>query len=73
MLALAQPLNSSPALGLGCGANESASLAGLTKNSPGGGASAVANVPASPVSPDALGLAGTVVNAARMGSRTLGR
>jgi len=70
-LALVQPLNSSPALGLCCGANESASLAGLTEKSRGGGASAVANVPVSPVSPDALRLAGTVVNATQMGSRTL--
>ena len=32
-LALAQPLNSLPALGLRCGANESVSLAGLTEKS----------------------------------------
>jgi len=71
-LVLAQPLNSLPILGLRCGANESTSLAGLTEKSQGGGASAVANVPVSPVSPDALRLAGTVVNATQMGSRTLG-
>ena len=68
MLALAQPLNSSPALRLRCGVNESMSLAGPTEKSGGGGASAVANAPVSPVSPNALGLAGTVVNAAQMGS-----
>jgi len=73
MLAPVQPLNSSPALGLRCGANESASLAGLTEKSGGGGASAVANAPVSLVSPDALRIAGTAVNAAQMGSRALGR
>ena len=72
-LAPAQSLNSLPALGLRCGANESASLAGLIEKSRGGGASAVANAPVSPVSPDALGLAGMVVNAAQTGSRILRR
>jgi len=67
-LAPAQPLNSLPTLGLRCGANESASLAGLTEKSGGGGASAVANAPVSLVSPDALGIAGMAVNAAQMGS-----
>jgi len=71
MLAPVQSLNSSPALGLRYGANESASLAGLTEKSRGGGASAVANVPVSPVSPDALGLAGMVVNATQTASQIL--
>jgi len=73
MLALAQLLNSLPTLGLRCGANESASHAGLTEKSGGGGASAVANAPVSLVSPDTLGIAGTAVNAAQMGSQALGR
>jgi len=68
MLVLVQLLNSSPALGLCYRANESTSLAGLTEKSQGGEASAVANIPASPVSPDALGLAGMVVNTAQIGS-----
>jgi len=53
------------------GVNESASLAGLTEKSQGGGVSAVANAPVSPVFPDALGLACMVVNATQMGSRIL--
>jgi len=68
MLALVQLLNSSPALRLCCGANESASLAGLTEKSGGGGVSAVANAPVSLVSPDALGIASIAVNATQMGS-----
>ena len=66
-LALAQPLNSSPTLRLRCEANESASLAGLTEKSGGRGSVSSGNTPASPVSPDALGLAGTVVNTDRDG------
>jgi len=67
-LAPAQPPKSSPALGLHCGANGSASLAGLIKSlEEGGGAwSAAANAPVSPVSPSPLGLAGQVVNANTM-------
>jgi len=67
----AQLLNSLPTLGLHCKMNESASLAGPTEKSGGGGVSAVANAPVSPVSPNALRLAGIVVNAAQMGSQTL--
>ena len=70
-LALAQPLNSSPALRLRCGANKSTSLAGLTEKSGGEGASVVANAPMSLVSPDTLRLAGMAVNAAQMGSQAL--
>jgi len=68
MLVLAQPPNSSPVLGLHCGGNGSTSLAGLIKSlEEGGGAwSAAANAPVSPVSPDPLRLAGTVVNADMM-------
>ena len=72
MLVLAQPLNSLPTLRLRRRVNESMSLAGPTKKSGGGGASVVANAPVSPVSPNALRLAGMVVNAAQMGSQTLG-
>ena len=57
----AQPLNSSPALRLYCKADKSASLAVLTEKSGGKGSVSSGNAPASPVSPDALGLAGTVV------------
>ena len=58
----AQSLSSSPTLELRW-ADESTSLAGLTEKSEGRrGASAVANAHVSPVSPDALGLSGTVVN-----------
>jgi len=66
-LAPAQLLNSSPALRLCCEANKSASLAGLTEKSGGRGSISSGNAPASPVSPVALGLAGTVVNADRDG------
>ena len=67
MLALVQPLNSSPTLRLRCEANKSTSLAGLTKKSGGRGSVSSSNTPASPVSLDALRLAGTVVNANRDG------
>jgi hypothetical protein len=62
ILALAQPPNSSPICGLCCGANKSVRLTGPTKTSAGRGASsAAANAPLSPMSPDPLRLAGTVV------------
>ena len=65
-LAPAQSLNNSPALGQRCGANEIASLAGLAENL--GGRRGNVSSGHTPVSPDALGLAGVVVNGDRDGN-----